>query len=177
MTFQLLNDLKSSQTRKNGSGKRNRNKLLIFRSPPIFLLSIFIISGQACAANMRIIPVAKGWAKSEVNAVIFRQHPLTTFGNEQYIAFYDEDGYVILARRKLADLKWDIRKTRYKGNVADAHNSISIAVDGRGILHMSWDHHGHPLRYCRSITPGSLVLTAKMPMTGQHETRVTYPEF
>lgn len=89
---------------------RGRNKLLIFRSPLIFLLSLFIISGQACAANMRIIPVAKGWAKSEVNAVIFRQHPLTTFGNEQYIAFYGEDSSVILARRKLADLKWDIMK-------------------------------------------------------------------
>lgn len=177
MTFQLLNDLESSQTRKYGSVKHNRNMLLIFRFSLFFLLSLFIISGQACAANMRIIPVAKGWAKSEVNAVIFRQHPLTTFGNEQYVAFYGEDSSVILARRKLADLKWDIRKTRYKGNVSDAHNSISIAVDGRGILHMSWDHHGHPLRYCRSITPGSLELTTKMPMTGQHETRVTYPEF
>ena len=110
MTFQLLNDLESSQTRKYGSVKRNRNKLLIFWSPLIFLLSLFVISGQVCAANMRIIPVAKGWTKSEVNAVIFRQHPLTTFGNEQYVAFYDEDSSVILARRKLADQKWDIMK-------------------------------------------------------------------
>ena len=50
-------------------------------------------------------------------------------------------------------------------------------VDGDGYLHMSWDHHGHPLRYCRSKEPGSLELTEKMPMTGKKEGRVTYPEF
>lgn len=182
MIFHLCDNSGLFQTRKHEAAQYNRNNLFVFRFLPILLLSLFIVPRQAFAvkstvANVRIIPVAKAWAKSEVNAVIFRQHPLTTFGNEQYIAFYGEDGSVILAKRKLAEPKWDIRKTRYTGDVADAHNSISIAVDGKGKLHMSWDHHGDPLRYCRSINAGSLKLTAKMPMTGQYETRVTYPEF
>jgi hypothetical protein len=50
-------------------------------------------------------------------------------------------------------------------------------VDGDGYLHVAWDHHNNPLRYCKSIQPGSLVLTEKLPMTGRQEDRVSYPEF
>jgi hypothetical protein len=133
--------------------------------------------GGAMGNKVRMAPIAKGWSKSEVNAVIFRQHPVTTHGKTQYAAFYDEDGYVVLARRELTADNWDIRRTRYKGRVADAHNSISIAVDGEGRLHMAWDHHGDVLRYCRSTRAGGLELSDKMVMTGQNEQKVTYPEF
>jgi hypothetical protein len=54
---------------------------------------------------------------------------------------------------------------------------ISIIVDGDGYLHMSWDHHGHPLRYAKGIAPGSIELGEKESMTGSLEERVTYPEF
>ena len=127
--------------------------------------------------NLNIVPVAKGWAKNSVNAVIFRKDPIASFGDIQYIAFYGEDGAVMLGKRKIGSNDWEIRKTQYSGNTKDAHNTISIAVDGAGYLHMAWDHHGHPLRYCRSSQPGSLELTDKMPMTGIDENKVTYPEF
>jgi hypothetical protein len=61
--------------------------------------------------------------------------------------------------------------------VRDAHNAIGIAVDGRGVLHVAWDHHNSPLRYARGIAPGSLELGETIPMTGRRETRVTCPEF
>ena len=132
---------------------------------------------QYTICNTRIVPIAKGWAKNSVNAVIFRTNSVTTHGDNQYVAFYSEDGYVVLARRKLGAMNWEICKTRYKGDVRDAHNAISIAVDGAGILHMCWDHHVSSLRYCRGASPGSLEMTDKMPMTGQDENKVTYPEF
>ena len=50
-------------------------------------------------------------------------------------------------------------------------------VDGEGYVHVSFDHHGHKLNYCRSIAPGSLELGDKIPMTGVDEGNVTYPEF
>ncbi|MHC4616643.1 MAG: BNR repeat-containing protein [Planctomycetota bacterium] len=125
----------------------------------------------------RIVPVAKGWAKNSVNATIFRVNSVTTHSDIQYVAFYSEDTHVVLAKRKLGTTSWQIRKTQYKGDTRDAHNGISIAVDGTGILHMSWDHHCDPLRYCRGAAPGSLELTDEMPMTGQNEKKVTYPEF
>jgi hypothetical protein len=50
-------------------------------------------------------------------------------------------------------------------------------VDGEGYLHVAFDHHGHPLNYCRSVAPHSLELGDKEPMTGVDEKDVTYPEF
>ena len=78
------------------------------------------------------IPVAKGWARNSVNAVIFRRNALVTHRDTQYIAFYDSTSHVVLAKRHLEDTSWEIRQTRYRGNTADAHNSISIMVDGEG---------------------------------------------
>jgi len=145
----------------------------------LMVLSVMWLCLLATGAQrgVRNVPIADGWAKSSVNTVIFRRDSVVTDDNIQYAAFYDPDGYVVLAKRRLNSQQWEIKKTRYKGNAKDAHNSISIMVDGAGYLHMSWDHHIHPLRYCRSVAPGSLELTDKMPMTGRKETKVTYPEF
>jgi hypothetical protein len=70
-----------------------------------------------------------------------------------------------------------LKRTAYKGNAADAHNTISLMVDGTGYLHISWDHHVNPLNYCKSKGPGSLELTDKLSLTGSNEQKVTYPEF
>lgn len=127
--------------------------------------------------NIRIIPVGDGWAKNSVNAVIFRHNSLVTYKDSQYIAYYNEAREVVLAKRKTGASKWRFHITQYKGNSTDAHNTISIMVDGAGYLHLAWDHHGNPLNYCRSVSSGSLQLTDKMPMTAIKEQRVTYPEF
>lgn len=132
---------------------------------------------QSRVPDTKIYTVGEGWASNSVNAVIFRKNSLATFQDTQYIAWYDQDGYVMLGKRKIGTDAWETRKTPYQGNVSDAHNTISIMVDGKGYLHMSWDHHGNPLRYCRSKAPGSLEMSEEMPMTGRHEENVTYPEF
>jgi len=140
--------------------------------------AITLVIAASCAGQpVRRVDIAPGWARNSVNAVIFRQHAVTTHGNGQYTAFYDGQSRVVLARRKLGSTDWDLRITPYTGNTGDAHNAISIAVDGRGFLHISWDHHNHPLRYARSVSPGSLEVTGKLAMTGKNEDRVCYPEF
>ncbi len=70
---------------------------------------------------------------------------------------------VAMAKRDQGATQWQVQRTPYQGNVRDAHNSISIMVDGQGFLHMAWDHHGHPLRDCRSEAPGAWGLTKKLP--------------
>jgi BNR repeat-containing family member len=82
-----------------------------------------------------------------------------------------------LGKRKLSTNKWELQITKLKGNVADAHNAISIMVDGDGYLHLAWNHHNNQLHYCKSVTPGSLQLTDELPMTGKLEQKITYPEF
>lgn len=125
----------------------------------------------------RLVAVGKGYSCTSVNTAVFRNNSLVTHGDEQYISYYDADGYLTLGKRKLGSEQWTLHRTQYKGNVKDAHNIISMMVDGEGYLHVSFDHHGHPLNYCRSIAPRSLELGDKMPMTGVDEGNVTYPEF
>lgn len=125
----------------------------------------------------RIVPIANGWAQNQVNAVIFRKHSLVTHGKFQYAAFYGEQSRVVVAKRRHGSKNWEIAVTKFIGNTADAHNAISIAVDGDGYLHMAWDHHNSMLKYARSISPGVLDFEEPWAMTGEKETRVSYPEF
>lgn len=144
----------------------------------MFLMMVFPhLPEQTSAGTTKIIPIAEGWARNSVNAVIFRRNSVVTQNNIQYVAFYDDSANVVLAKRRIGTNDWEIRTTQYKGNVSDAHNSISLMVDGDGFLHMSWDQHNSPLRYCRSIRLGSLELGEEMRMTGKKEQHVTYPEF
>lgn len=140
--------------------------------------TFILITCFASAQNLTTsVDVAKGWANNSVNVVVFRKNSLVTFKDTQFIAFYNSDRYVVLGKRRIGTSNWQLKQTPYRGNAADAHNSISIMTDGEGYLHMAWDHHNNPLHYCKSIAPGSLELTPQIPMTGDKEQRVSYPEF
>ncbi len=145
------------------------------------LLFAFFFSLSAYAQqrekNVSLVDVAEGWANNSVNAVVFRKNSLVTYRDTQFIAYYNQNRFVMLGKRKLGSSAWTLKQTPYQGNTNDAHNDISIMVDGEGYLHMSWDHHNNTLRYARSIAPLSLELTEKMPMTGRDEKSVSYPEF
>ncbi|WP_374164820.1 BNR repeat-containing protein [Arcticibacter sp. MXS-1] len=134
-----------------------------------------------CRAQKQGVPtlsnVGVGWANNSVNAVIFRKNSLVTFRDTQFIAYYGQDSYVVVGKRRRGNDRWILKKTGLKGNVSDAHNTISIMADGAGFLHLSWDHHNNPLRYCRSDKPFSLNFNDAGPMTGALEEKVTYPEF
>ena len=125
----------------------------------------------------RLVEVAPGYSGTSVNTAIFRTNSLVTAGRYQFISFYDADGTLVLGRRAKGGAKWTLRRTQYKGNIKDGHNIISMMVDGDGYLHVSFDHHGHPLRYARGLKPWGLELGDKEPMTGVDEGNVTYPEF
>jgi hypothetical protein len=146
----------------------------------IFSLVLFLLFDDKVLSqsnNVRTVAVGEGWAGNSVNAVIFRKNSLVSFKSFQFISYYDADGFLILGRRKLNSDQWELKRTVYKGNITDAHNDISIILDGDGYLHVSWDHHNNPLRYSRSKAPFSLELSDKMPMTGLVEQSVSYPEF
>jgi hypothetical protein len=128
-------------------------------------------------ASTRLVPIGEGWARSSVNASIFRQHSVVSHRDTQVAAFYDGEARMVLARRRLGETRWETHRTQYTGNVEDAHNAISIGIDGRGILHVSWDHHGQPLNYARGVAPGALQLGERLSMTGRRESNVTYPQF
>lgn len=130
------------------------------------------------AGTARLLPIAgDAYAGSSVNVVAGLQNTLVTEKGVQYAAFYAADATLVLARRDVGSDAWTTVRTGLRGTVADAHNTVAIAVDGAGVLHVAWDHHGGPLNYRRGRAPGSLELGPAEKMTARREDRVTYPSF
>lgn len=151
---------------------------LQFHLKHLFLLIVLSICLSSCSTlKITQSSIGTAWSNNSVNTVIFRNKAITSSKNYQFTAYYNNDGKVVIARRKLPSGPWETNTTQYSGNVKDAHNSISIIIDNDGYLHISWDHHDTKLRYAKSTTPFGLELTQELSMTGQQEERVTYPEF
>ena len=144
----------------------------------IFFLELAILQVKAQDVKpATLVAVDSGWAANSVNAVIFRKNSLASHKQVQYIAFYNSSKQVVLGKRKLGSTQWQLKTTPFRGNAADAHNSISIMTDGDGYLHIAWDHHNNKLNYSKSKEPGSLEMLSPLSMTGTQEGKVSYPEF
>jgi hypothetical protein len=141
------------------------------------ILILLAVLFCTCIHSQKLVPIDEGWAGNTINTVVFRKNSVVSFKNIQYASYYDSSGHVVLAKRIHGSTNWEIKQTKFTGNIRDAHNSISIMTDGEGYLHLSWDHHGNRLHYTRNVRPGSLELMDEQPMTGKDETKVTYPEF
>lgn len=152
-------------------------------------IALFVALGMVCSLSLHaqsitsippkahLVEVGKGYSQTSVNTTVFRNNSLVTQGDEQYIGYYDADSFLVLGKRNLNAEQWTLHRTQYKGNVKDAHNIISMMLDGAGYIHIAFDHHGNKLNYCRSIAPHSLELGEKEVMIGEGEEDVTYPEF
>jgi hypothetical protein len=140
----------------------------------LLLASLLALSG--CADAVRSSTVGQGWAGNSVNTVAFRQNALVSDAEHQYVAWYAQDGHVMLGKRRLGSADWQVRRLDLTGDLADAHNAISIMLDGEGRLHLAWNHHDVGLHYARAVAPGSLEL-APGSMLGRDEDRVSYPQF
>ncbi|AQT67598.1 hypothetical protein STSP2_00746 [Anaerohalosphaera lusitana] len=116
---------------------------------------------------------------------------LMTADQRQYAAYYNADRQMTVAMRKLGDEQFTKfhpqtpRKEPPHGGSApsatlgwDSHNSVTMALDRDGYIHLSGNMHGNNLTYFRSTEPydiSTLVLVEQM--TGELEDRVTYPKF
>jgi len=118
------------------------------------------------------------WSGNTINTVIFRHHGILTHQGLQTTAFYVNETTLRLVQRNLASNTLQTHDLPGNYNLRDAHNSISLGVDRAGHLHISYDHHATQLRYRRSTQPNNIsAWSEELPMTGQHEERVTYPCF
>lgn len=158
----------------NSAKNANQTFLLL---PFFWMLCSGLLSSSCSTIKINETQLGKGWANNSVNTVIFRQNAVTTHQNYQFTAYYDENSKMVLAKRKLGNSNWEKHQTKYSGNTDDAHNAISIAVDGDGFLHVSWDHHDNELRYAVSEETLGLELSEKRKMTGEEENKVSYPQF
>jgi hypothetical protein len=150
----------------------------MFYKVSIYFVLILAIAFNAIAQEANLQTIAtNGWANNSVNTVIFRKNALTTFKQTQYAAYYDDEQYVVIAKRNIKNTKWEVLRTQYKGDATDAHKSISIMVDGNGYLHLAWGQHNNNINYAKALKAGSLAMGDKMKMLGTKENKVSYPEF
>lgn len=91
-----------------------------------------------------------------INGQTFQQEAIVTSRGWQYTTYFADDGILAVARRKLPDGAWQtLRFPDYalkKPYHNDVHNVSVIGIcETDGTIHLSFDHHNHPLRYRRSV--------------------------
>lgn len=95
-----------------------------------------------------------------------------------YTGYYDAHRWLTVSQvNKCTGV---IRKIRLPSRFAgwDAHNTVALALDSAGRLHLAGNMHVSPLVYARMVQADNLASLAVLrPMVGQEEDRTTYPIF
>lgn len=122
-------------------------------------------------AAVEIIDVGPACSKVSVGFCLLTQAP------HQFVAYYDAERRMTIAQRRLDEKVWT--STRLPSTLGwDSHNYITLALDRDGFLHVAGNMHAVPLIYFRSQQPfDASSLQRVAGMTGQRESRVTYPVF
>lgn len=177
------------------------------RIRPLFVMGVFVlvvvIPGWAENATVKFsvtrtgdsvvdpkaLTIVGGFGQT-INGMSFQQSALITHQGRQYVAYYDANRWVCVARRALPQGDWEIlRFTDYLFQSNDAHNIISMGLCPKdGTIHLAFDHHGHPLHYRVSkkgvanapdTTPwdASLFGPVLSEMEADKPIKITYPRF
>lgn len=124
------------------------------------------------------IELGNAWAGNTVNTVIFRHHGMFSKNGWQYTAFYIDNSTLRIVKRNLESESYSYFDISGDYNIKDAHNSISLGMDNRGHIHISYDHHGTKLKYRKTLEPFDIESWSdELDMTGARESKVTYPCF
>ncbi len=123
---------------------------------------------------------------------VWSGHPvrfdLLTHDNRQYIAYYNADRVITAGQRDLNTDQFELhtlpvkRRSSKSGTSTvvgwDSHNSLHLATDKDGYIHMSGNMHVNGLTYFRSTVPADISTIVQVhSMTGSQEDRCTYPRF
>lgn len=106
----------------------------------------------------------------------------------QFIAYYDAERRLTVLGRRLGAAAWSrlqppgvpVPRRNRTSNVTgwDSHNSLRLALDRDGHLHLAGNMHVDPLVYYRTREPFTVTSLERLDrMTGERETRCTYPVF
>jgi hypothetical protein len=145
--------------------------------------------GETIVDSLALTLDGSRWGMA-INGKSFQQEALVSHKGYQYLAYYDARRNICLTRRKLPVGQWEtIRFTDYHFESNDAHNTISMGIcPNDGTIHLSFDHHGHPLHYRMSrkqvaSNPGAVEWDTALfsPVLNELEKgkpiRITYPRF
>jgi hypothetical protein len=179
-----------------GTSATNAVSRPAWKAPRVAWLRDSIVTNNAC-----LMPSGATYGRA-INGIAFQTDILRTFNGYQYTAWYDTIGttqIIWLARRSVTNTSvgaWELFRTGSEFLNGDesawnAHCVIALGISPvDGTLHFAWDHHGHTLRYRRSVPglcttntaawgPGGMLLAEQnwLVAAGQTVTSVTYPRF
>lgn len=119
----------------------------------------------------RTIDVGPVWAGHPVGFCLLNDSP------NQYVAYYDADRWLTVAKRELSSDQWQfIRLPERIG--WDSHNYVTMAIDDDGLIHLSGNMHAEPLVYYRTTKPRDIATFERIhQMVGAKEYKCTYPSF
>lgn len=103
---------------------------------------------------------------------------MLTEGMHQAVAYYDANRQMSVAYRKGPRSPWVYYKVdSWLG--WDSHNSIKMALDKDGHLHLAGNMHGNRIEYFRTRYPHEVRSLQRVEVMAdpEMETRVTYPHF
>ncbi len=125
-------------------------------------------------------------------ATVWSGHPvgfdLLTHGDVQFIAFYNAERKMTVGMRKLNEDTWIFahpegvwleNRGRLSSEIGwDSHNSLTMAIDDDGHIHLCGNMHVDPLIYFRTTRPLDVTGFERIDfMVGKNEERCTYPVF
>jgi tetratricopeptide (TPR) repeat protein len=115
--------------------------------------------------------IAPVWAGHPVAFALLTRAPF------QFAAYYDAERRLTVAQRRIGEPAWKFDPLPVTTGW-DSHNSIELAVDDDGFLHLSGDMHAVPLKYFRSSKPLDASSFQRIEsMVGPDEKMCTYPRF
>lgn len=138
------------------------------------------------AKVVSVLEVDRVWAGHPVD------FGLLTVGDRQFVAYYDGDRRMTVAVRRLGEEGWQrfaipsaqtdapgYRTAHTSTRLGwDSHNSVTLAADADGYLHLSGNMHVNALTYFRTEQPWEITsFVQHFSMTGENEDRCTYPHF
>ena len=138
------------------------------------LLAILLILAPCTLAAPKVaesIDIAPVWSGHPV------RFALLTLGKQNFVAFYDAERQLTVGVRTDGEKTLTLAKLDSRV-VWDSHNSLVLATDRTGHLHLAGNMHAVPLVYFRTTRPGDITSFERVPaMTGENEKRCTYPIF
>lgn len=103
---------------------------------------------------------------------------LHTVGENQFVAYYDQDRRMTIAMRKLGETTW--QKYTFNSMASwDSHESIRLALDEEQHIHIAGNMHNDPLEYYRTKRPLDVQSFERVytMVDSATEQSCTYPEF
>jgi hypothetical protein len=149
---------------------------------PLCALTVLLCAAPARAADPAGQLIDRVWAGHPVSFAALTER------GYQFIAYYDAERRITVGGRKLGTEKWTLvhppgvpvpaRKRDSNVTGWDSHNFLRLALDRDGCLHLAGNMHVDPLVYYRTRAPLDVSTLERLDrMTGDRETRCTYPLF